>query len=355
MSGKVLLGMSGGVDSSVAALLLKKNGYDVIGLHFSLTGEKEDLSDVNSVCEKLNIPLVVKDFSVVFKEKVFEPFIREYESGFTPNVCVECNKNIKFGEMFSVAEEYDCDFIATGHYCTITNLYGRFYLKKGSDSLKDQSYFLNGITEKILRKVLFPLSPFTKEEVRKIAELNGLVTARKKGSSDVCLAGDRDFRDFLRDYIPPNQGKTINEKGEVVGTHSGLFNYTLGQRKGLNLGGRKGEAGGRWFVIGKDVKNNRLIVSHGSEEKLFAKEVFVENFNFINGLPSEKTFRCTGKTRYREQDTPATAYVDGNSVRIVFDEPKRAVTEGQYCVLYRDDGELKGTVIGGGKITTDAV
>ena len=350
MNGKVLLGMSGGVDSSVAALLLQNAGYEVLGLHFSLTGKTCDLSDVNKVCEKLNIPLVVKDFSAAFKENVFDPFICEYKAGRTPNICVECNKKIKFGEMFSAAKEYGCDYVATGHYCTIIDLYGHFYLKKGTDCNKDQSYFLLGLTEEKLKKVIFPLASLSKEEVRKIAEDNELVTAHKKGSSDVCLAGKRDFRDFLRDYIPPNKGNIVNENGEVVGKHDGLFNYTLGQRKGLNLGGRKGETGGRWFVIGKNVSKNDLIVSHGSEEKLFTKEVYIRDFNFINGTPQEKSFRCTGKTRYREQDTPATAYIDGNSVKVVFDEPKRAVTEGQYCVLYGQKEEIDGVVIGGGKI-----
>lgn len=350
MKEKVLLGMSGGVDSSVAAAILIDEGYEVLGLHFSLTGEKEDLSDVKAVAEKLNIPLTVKDFSSVFKREVFDPFISSYKSGKTPNICVECNKHIKFGEAFLVADELKCDFVATGHYCEIIDLYGRFYLKKGTDKDKDQSYFLNGVTEEKLKRVLFPLAKLKKEEVREIAEKRGLKTAHKKGSSDVCLAGERNFKDFLRDYIPPNPGKIISETGEVVGKHDGLFSYTLGQRKGLNLGGKKGEEGGRWFVVDKKSDENVLVVSHGSEDSLFTGTVFVEDFCFINGFPSEKSFRCTAKTRYREPDTPATVFVDGNKVKVVFDEQRRAVTPGQYCVLYRSGGELSGTVIGGGKI-----
>lgn len=338
--------MSGGVDSSVAAAILKRKGYEVCGLHFSLTGKQEDLTDVLSVCEKLNIELTVRDFSRVFNEKVLSAFVADYSSGKTPNICVGCNRHVKFGETFAVMEELGCDYVATGHYCSIEEVNGAFYLKKGADALKDQSYFLNQLTEEKLKKIIFPLAGLQKSDVRKIAEEEGLITAHKKGSADVCLAGDRSFRDFLRDYIPPNEGKIVDEKGSEIGRHDGIPFYTLGQRKGLGIGGRAGDDGGRWFVVKKNASANELIVSHGDEARLFSQVAFVDSFNFINGVPEKKEFRCLGKTRYREKASPATAYVTDGGVKVVFDEAKRAVTEGQYLVLY--DGDF---VLGGGEIS----
>ena len=344
MNNKVLLGMSGGVDSSVAALLLKRQGYSVTGVNFSFT-DNIDRSDVTAVAEKLGVPLVFVDFKDIFKQKVLSPFIAAYSHGKTPNICVACNKFIKFGAMFDLADKYGCQYVSTGHYCSITNVSGHFYLSQAKDGAKDQTYFLHQITEEKLARVLFPLAELEKSEVRNIAERENLVTAHKKGSSDICVMGDMSFPEFIGQYIPAATGDIVDDKGVVVGKHKGIFNYTLGQRKGLDLGGRSGEDG-RWFVIGKDVAKNRLIVSHGDENALLTRSVTVKNVNFINGAPEDQTFDCFAKTRYRQSATAATVRLfDGNKAEVIFREPVRAATSGQYCVFY--DGQY---CLGGGEI-----
>ena len=335
--------MSGGVDSSVAALLLKKQGYSVLGVNFSFQ-ENADRKDVALVAEKLGVPLIFQDFSDVFDKSVLTPFVEAYKQGKTPNICVECNKKIKFGAMFDLAAKHGCEYVSTGHYCAIKNVTGRFYLKRPKDEDKDQTYFLHGLTEKILSKTIFPLSDLTKPEVRRIAEENGLVTARKKGSSDICIMGKMTFPQFIGKYIPAACGDIVDDKGNLVGKHNGIFNYTLGQRKGLDLGGKTGEEG-RWFVIKKDVANNTLIVSHGNEDALFTKSVSLKNLNFINGAPENAEFRCFAKTRYRQKAVGADVRLLGETALVVFDEPVRAATSGQYCVFYDDN-----YCLGGGEI-----
>lgn len=342
---KVLLGMSGGVDSSVAAYLLQKEGYEVIGLHFSLTKKQENLADLDAVCKRLNIKYYVADFSEIFQEKVFKPFLEEYKAGNTPNICVLCNKYIKFGALYDKAKELGCDYLSTGHYCSIEERNGRTCLVKAKDWKKDQTYFLNRVSEEVLKKTLFPLYGYTKEEVRKIAEDNDIPTAAKKDSSDVCLAEGKKFVDFLSEYLPESKGDIVSDKGEKVGRHEGLFRYTLGQRKGLNLGGKKGE-GGRWFVIKKDGAKNVLYVSHGDESSLMSKTFTVCDLNFITA-PQSAVFDCTVKTRYRATEKAATVTVlnDGKSARVRLQEADRAITIGQYAVFYSD-----GVCMGGGKI-----
>lgn len=336
--------MSGGVDSSVAALLLQRQGYEVVGLKFSLEKKEGDNSDVISVAEKLGIELHFADFSDLFDREVLKPFVDSYKVGKTPNICVKCNKNIKFGAMFDEASKFGCDYVATGHYASIIDICGHFYLAKPRDDSKDQTYFLHVLTEEKLSKVIFPLSGLTKPEVRAIAEKEGLITAHKKGSSDICIMGDRSFPEFIGEYLPETPGDIVDEKGIIVGRHKGLFNYTLGQRKGLNLGGRAGEAG-RWFIVKKDAAANRIVVSHGDESPLFTKIVKVKNFNFINGAPEKEEFSCFAKTRYRERATEATCRLSGDTVIVEFKEPVRAATSGQFCVLYNDT-----VCLGGGEI-----
>lgn len=339
---KVLVGMSGGVDSSVAAYLLKKQGYEVVGLHFTVMGEK-DLADLDCVCKYLDIKYYVADFRELFNEKVFAPFLSEYAVGNTPNICVLCNKYIKFGALFDKAKELGCDYVATGHYCSLKVVDGKVCLSKAVDQKKDQTYFLTAVSASALEKTLFPLGGFTKEEVRKIAEENGIPTAQKKDSSDVCVAEGRKFTDFLSEHIATKSGPIVTDRGEVVGVHKGLYRYTLGQRKGLELGGKSGEDG-RWFVVGKDGKSNTLYVSHGSEEALSVRTFEVCDLNFITE-PKENPFKCKVKTRYRTTEKPATVYIDGDIAKVTLDECERAVTVGQYAVFYSG-----GILLGGGKI-----
>lgn len=354
MAKTVVVGMSGGVDSSVAALLLKEQGYNVIGL-FMLNWEEVDdrgacnadgdFSDVRRVCAKLDIPYYSVNFAKEYKERVFSYFLSEYKAGRTPNPDVLCNREIKFGPFAKYAKSLGGDFIATGHYCGIEHAEnGRHRLLKVVDTNKDQTYFLNQVLEEQFENVLFPLANLQKSEVRKIAEENGLATAEKKDSTGICFIGERNFREFLKGYMPTQKGKIITLDGEVAGEHIGLMYYTLGQRRGLDLGGKSGEDG-RWFVVKKDLKNNVLYVSHGDESPLYSKACIVSSLNFI-GYDPKKTFSCGAKFRYRqgEQKVCVTLQDDGTAY-VEFATPQRAVTEGQYAVLYDDIACLGGGVI----------
>lgn len=350
----VVVGMSGGVDSSVAALLLKREGYNVIGL-FMLNWEENDpdgactaesdFADVRRVCSLLDIPYFSVNFAKEYKERVFKHFLDEYAAGRTPNPDVLCNREIKFGPFREYALSLGADYIATGHYCGVDhNANGRHYLLKAKDADKDQTYFLNQVTQPQLEKVLFPLARLPKEEVRKIALENGLATAAKKDSTGICFIGERNFRKFLMEYLPAQPGKILTQDGEEVGEHVGLMHYTLGQRRGINLGGRKGEEG-RWFVVKKDVKNNILYVSHGDESPLYSSECIVTGLNLIGINPFVYPFECTAKFRYRQGEQKVTLYPAENGARVVFAEKQRAVTEGQYAVFYDETRCLGGGVI----------
>ena len=272
----VVVGMSGGVDSSVAALLLKEQGYNVVGLfmkNWEETDEngactaEEDFDDVVRVCGLLDIPYYTVNFAKEYMDRVFSYFLAEYRAGRTPNPDVLCNREIKFGPFKEYARALGADYIATGHYCGISHEGGVHRLLKAKDANKDQTYFLNQLTQRQLDGVLFPLADLTKAEVRAIAERNGLATARKKDSTGICFIGERNFRKFLQTYLPAQRGKIVTLAGEEVGEHMGLMYYTLGQRRGLDLGGKKGEDG-RWFVVRKDLERNILYVSHGDESPL---------------------------------------------------------------------------------------
>ncbi len=349
MSKKVVVGISGGVDSSVAAWLLKEQGYEVIGLFMRNWKEQDDsghctaeddYADALRVCATLDIPFYSADFSKEYWERVFLHFVEEYEKGRTPNPDVLCNREIKFGPFKERAELLGADFIATGHYCGIKRENGRTYLTKSKDSAKDQTYFLNQLTEKQIENVLFPLQDIEKGEVRKIAERLNLVTADKKDSTGICFIGERKFREFLSGYIPMKPGDIMCD-GKIVGRHDGVYFYTLGQRKGLGIGGE----GERWFVIGKDVQKNILFVSHGEDDVLFKKELSCESFNWINGEPTEKEFRATARIRHRQPEQGCSVSITDGKVRVFFDEDQRAIASGQYCVLYRGDICLGGGVI----------
>ncbi len=347
--------MSGGVDSSVAALLLKRQGFRVIGLFMKNWEEtdgngactaEEDFEDVRRVSDLLGIPYYTVNFSKEYTERVFSYFLEEYRSGRTPNPDVLCNREIKFGPFKEYAGKLGADYIATGHYCGILHENGVHRLLKAADRNKDQTYFLNQLTQAQLENVLFPLADLTKEEVRRIAAENGLSTAKKKDSTGICFIGERNFRKFLQEYLPARPGKIVTLAGEEVGVHAGLMYYTIGQRRGLDLGGRKGEEG-RWFVVKKDLEHNILYVSHGDESPLYSGECYVHGFNFIPFPPREKEFACRAKFRYRQEEQGVKVSVTGNnSLKITFDEPQRAVTEGQYAVLYDGTQCLGGGVIG---------
>ncbi len=352
----VVVGMSGGVDSSVAALLLKKQGYRVIGLFMQNWEEQdkngactaeEDFNDVVRVCGLLEIPYYTVNFAAQYRERVFSYFLEEYKAGRTPNPDVLCNREIKFGPFKQYAKELGAEFIATGHYCGISHCDGVHRLLKARDKNKDQTYFLNQLKQEQLEGVLFPLADLDKSEVRAIAEQNGLATAQKKDSTGICFIGERNFKKFLQEYLPAKRGKILSTDGEEVGEHEGIMYYTLGQRRGLDLGGRQGETG-RWFVVNKDVKYNILYVSHGDESPLYSRGCSAEGFNFIPFAPEQDQFKCFAKFRYRQEEQGVTVKRTGKeTLDIIFDEPQRAVTEGQYAVLYDETQCLGGGVITG--------
>ena len=356
MSKTVVVGMSGGVDSSVAALLLKEQGYNVIGLFMLNWEEKdengcctaeEDYADVRRVCSVLDIPYYTVNFAKEYMDRVFSYFLAEYKAGRTPNPDVLCNREIKFGPFLEEAKKLGADYIATGHYCKISHEKGVHRLLKAKDQNKDQTYFLNQLSQSQLADVLFPLQDMEKPEIRKIALEKGLATAKKKDSTGICFIGERNFRKFLSSYMPATKGKILDLSGKQVGEHIGLMYYTLGQRRGLDLGGIKGEEeGGRWFVVRKDLQNNILYVSHGDETPLYSKSCEVTQFNWIPFKPDKTEFSCTAKFRYRQPDQPVRVCVlpDGK-VHIDFAEKQRAVTEGQYAVLYDGIECLGGGVI----------
>ncbi len=350
----VVVGMSGGVDSSVAALLLKRQGYNVIGL-FMLNWEEDDIngactaendySDVARVCATLGIPYYSVNFAKQYMDRVFKHFLDEYAAGRTPNPDVLCNREIKFGPFREYAYSMGADFIATGHYCGIAHTAdGQHLLLKAKDTNKDQTYFLNQVTQEQLEKVLFPLAGLDKAEVRKIAEENGLATSEKKDSTGICFIGERNFRKFLSEYLPAKSGKILTLDGVEVGEHIGLMHYTIGQRKGLDLGGRRGEEG-RWFVVKKDLQNNVLYVSHGDESPLYSKRCFVSGLNWIGYIPPSTEFECTAKFRYRQPEQKVKVKVTGDCAEVIFAEKQRAVTEGQYAVFYDETRCLGGGVI----------
>ncbi len=353
MKKTAVVGMSGGVDSSVAAYLLKQQGYNVIGLYMLNWEETDsrgacsadaDFADVQRVCALLDIPYYSVNFAKQYTERVFSYFLAEYKAGRTPNPDVLCNREIKFGPFRDYALSMGADFVSTGHYCGIEHTSdGRHLLLKAADAGKDQTYFLNQVRESQLENVLFPLAEIPKPEVRKIAAQNGLATAGKKDSTGICFIGERNFRKFLQGYLPAQPGKIVTADGETVGEHIGLMYYTIGQRRGLDLGGRHGEDG-RWFVVRKDLQNNILYVSHGDESPLYSEACIVSGLNWIAHMPAAN-FKCTAKFRYRQSEQSVSVKLKGDTARVEFDESQRAVTEGQYAVFYSGRQCIGGGVI----------
>ena len=351
---RVVVGMSGGVDSSVAALLLKEQGYDVIGIfmknwddtdEFGVCTATEDYEDVISVCNEIGIPYYAVNFEKQYWDKVFTYFLEEYKAGRTPNPDVMCNKEIKFKAFMEHAMSLGADYLATGHYAQVVEVDGGVSMLRGKDDNKDQTYFLNQLTQDMLLKVMFPIGNLDKSVVREKALEAGLSTATKKDSTGICFIGERNFKDFLGEYLPAQPGAMKTMTGETMGNHDGLMYYTIGQRHGLGIGG----AGDPWFVVGKDLKTNVLLVEQGfHHETLYSDSLTANEISFTTARKMPQTFSCTAKFRYRQPDTKVIVELQEDGTALVrFNEPVRAITPGQAVVFY--DGD---ECLGGGTIDT---
>jgi tRNA-specific 2-thiouridylase len=350
--GRVVVGLSGGVDSAVAALLLKRRGYDVVGVFMRNWEESdgqgvctsdEDYAEVRSVCDTVGIPYYTVNFARQYWDRVFTYFLEEYRKGRTPNPDVLCNKEIKFKAFLDFAIKIGADYLATGHYARIDFNDGAYRLLRSVDTNKDQTYFLCMLNQLQLSKAMFPIGGMTKPELREIARKTGLKTAEKKDSTGVCFIGERNFKKFLSGYLPAQRGEIRTLSGEAIGHHDGLMYYTLGQRKGLGIGGIG--TGEPWFVVEKDLKNNILYVVQGDHPKLYSRGLDAAGLHWIGRPPVEETFACTAKFRYRQADQGVIVNLKSNDTcEVIFDKPQRAITPGQAVVFYKDQ-----VCLGGGR------
>ena len=348
MKQRVLLGMSGGVDSSTSAILLQKAGYEVVGLTMNLHNQNDENfdEDAKKECKKLGIEHYTFNYINMFNEKVISNFVCQYKESKTPNPCIECNKYLKFGAMYEKAKELNCEYIATGHYAIteFDDRYNKVVLKKSKSIKKDQSYVLYNINPNILDKIIFPLGKFeSKEEIRKIAKENGLEIANKKDSEDICFIPDNDYIKFLekKHNFKPKEGNIINKEGKILGKHNGLYRYTIGQRKGLGISNPV-----PLYVINFNISKNELIV--GEEKDLYSDTVYLENFNNLLGIDINN-LNIKAKIRYAAKEEDATIFVNNKEgkeqIKVVFKEKQRAVTPGQSLVAYIDDIVLGGGII----------
>ncbi len=352
---RVVLGLSGGVDSAVAAILLQQAGAEVHALHMTNWEDDDgyctaadDLQDARGVCEQLQIPLHHANFSKQYRDQVFEYFLDEYRLGRTPNPDVLCNREIKFGVFREHAKRLGGDLLATGHYARSGIIDGRGALFKGADIGKDQSYFLHAVSAEALSETVFPLGDLQKGEVRGVARDFGLAIHDKKDSTGICFIGERPFREFLSSYLPANPGPMQTPGGKTVGEHQGLMYYTLGQRQGLFIGGRRDGSEEPWYVVGKNVMDNVLIVAQGEHELLFSDALLATDAHWIGTRPDGlvEGLRCTAKIRYRQEDQPCTVMQhDSETLKVTFDERQKAVAPGQFVVFYAGDLCLGGAVI----------
>ncbi|MDR2832760.1 MAG: tRNA 2-thiouridine(34) synthase MnmA [Streptococcaceae bacterium] len=355
---RVVVGMSGGVDSSVTALVLKEQGYDVVGIfmknwddtdEFGYCTATEDYKDVEAVAQQIGIPYYSVNFEKEYWDRVFEYFLAEYRAGRTPNPDVMCNKEIKFKAFLDYAMDLGADYVATGHYARVVrDEKGNNRMLRGVDNNKDQTYFLSQLSQEQLNKTMFPLGHLQKSEVRAIAERAGLATAKKKDSTGVCFIGEKNFKEFLNNYLPATPGKMMTLDGVEMGMHGGLMHYTIGQRGGLGIGGQHGTNNDPWFVVGKDLASNTLYVGQGfHHENLYSDSLDASTVHFTRNEAMPKEFEATAKFRYRQEDVPVRVILsdDGQSAKVIFKEPVRAITPGQAVVFY--DGE---ECLGGGMI-----
>lgn len=353
---RVVVGMSGGVDSSVTALLLKEQGYDVVGLFMKnwedddtdeYCSAKQDLIDAVSVADRIGIDIEAVNFSQEYKDKVFSNFLEEYRAGRTPNPDILCNSEIKFRAFLDHAMTLGADKIATGHYAQVREMDGSFQLLKAEDGSKDQSYFLYRLNQQQLSMSLFPLGKYLKREVREIARKAGLATSEKKDSTGICFIGERPFRDFLQRYMPTEPGEMRTPEGKVVGHHTGLMYYTLGQRQGLGIGGSKEGDGEPWYVAAKEMSKNELIVVQGHDHPLLLNDTLkADQMHWISGSNPRAHWVYAAKTRYRQTDAPCEIdSIAGDRCEIRFGQPQWAVTPGQSVVVYESNVCLGGGII----------
>ena len=353
---KIVLGMSGGVDSSVAALILQKKGYDVHGIFMknwddksAICNAEDDYADAVSVCTVLNIPLTKINYTKEYKDRVFSQFLKDHELGLTPNPDILCNKEIKFDVFQQYAKQIGATKIASGHYANISIKNNKFFISKAKDQSKDQSYFLYQLNGDILKKIKFPLGGLYKSEVREIAKTNKLVNAKKKDSTGICFIGDRKYNSFVEQFIDKKEGDIISTDGELMGKHNGHMFFTVGQRRGLGIGAKKSALDLPWYVVKKDIEKNIIYVCQGSSHPaLFSDELIAKNIFFNKNIKDKLPLSCYAKVRYRDNDKPChIVSLDNDQFYIKFDKKIKAITKGQSIVLY----DKFGICIGGGIIT----
>lgn len=347
----VIVGMSGGVDSSVSALLLKQQGYNVIGMFMKNWEEEDaehcpaaqDYNDVVRVCETLGIPYYSVNFAKEYWENVFSHFIEEYKQGYTPNPDILCNREIKFKVFLEKALQLGADYLATGHYCQNIFKNDKYHLCKGLDANKDQTYFLYTIQQAQLQKVLFPIGGLQKSEVRELARIHGLATSEKKDSVGICFIGKRDFKTFLSKYVSSTPGNFETLDGKIIGRHDGIAYYTIGQRKGLGIGG-PGEA---WFVVGKDPARNVVFIEQGENHPaLYSQGLIATEISWVDSPPAQLPYVCQAKTRYRQEACECViTHIEKGEIQVIFTEPHKAITPRQSIVFYQGEICLGGAII----------